>query len=58
MLAVATWVSISVSRPLKAEVKVAEYAIRENDFSQSVPEAGPAEVVRAGQCKKRDRSGE
>jgi methyl-accepting chemotaxis protein len=50
MLAVATWVSVSVSRPLKAEVKVAEYAIRERDFSQSVPEAGPAEVVRAGKA--------
>ncbi len=50
MLSVAAWVSASVSRPLKEEVRVAEYAIRENDFSRSVPEAGPAEVVRAGKA--------
>ncbi len=50
MLGVAAWVSISVSRPLKEEVMVAEHAIRENDFSRSVPEAGPAEVVRAGRA--------
>lgn len=50
MLGVAAWVSASVSRPLKEEVKVAEHAIRENDFSRSVPEAGPAEVVRAGKA--------
>ena len=50
MLGIATWVALSVSRPLKAEVRVAEYAIREHDFSQNVPEAGPAEVVRAGKA--------
>lgn len=50
MLAVASWVAISVSRPLKAEVNVAEYAVRERDFSKSVPEEGPAEVVRAGRA--------
>ena len=50
MIGVAAWVSASVSRPLKEEVKVAEHAIRENDFSRSVPEAGPAEVVRAGKA--------
>ena len=50
MLGVAAWVSVSVSRPLRDEVKVAEHAIKDNDFSQSVPEAGPAEVVRAGRA--------
>ena len=50
MLGVAAWVSVSVSRPLKESVQVAEHAIRENDFSRSVPEAGPAEVVRAGRA--------
>jgi methyl-accepting chemotaxis protein len=50
MVGVAFWVSKSVSRPLKAEARVAEHAIREHDFSQSVPEGGPVEVVRAGRA--------
>lgn len=50
MLGIAIWVSISVSRPLKAEITVAEFAIKENDFSQRVPEDGPLEVVRAGRA--------
>lgn len=50
MLGVAAWVSLSVSRPLKEEIRVAELAIRENDFSRSIPEGGPEEVVRAGRA--------
>ncbi|WP_319244570.1 methyl-accepting chemotaxis protein [uncultured Propionivibrio sp.] len=50
MLAVSAWVSISISRPLKDEIRVAEHAVKENDFSDSVPEMGPAEVVRAGKA--------
>ncbi len=42
------WVSTSVAAPLQAEVEVAEFAIRENNFSRDVPVGGPAEVVRAG----------
>ncbi len=50
MLAVALWVAASVSRPLEEEIRVAEHAIGENDFSRSIPENGPIEVVRAGRA--------
>ncbi len=42
------WISASIATPLRAEVEVAEHAIRHSDFTQDVPESGPAEVVRAG----------
>ncbi|MBM4180725.1 MAG: methyl-accepting chemotaxis protein [Betaproteobacteria bacterium] len=48
VIAVSVWVSASVARPLRAEVEVAEFATRENDFTRDVPESGPLEVVRAG----------
>jgi methyl-accepting chemotaxis protein len=41
-------VAASVSDPLRDEVRVAECAISENDFTHDVPERGPLEVVRAG----------
>jgi methyl-accepting chemotaxis protein len=40
----------SVSRPLREEVRVAELAIRDNDFTHDIPENGPTEVVRAGRA--------
>jgi len=43
-------ISRGVSRPLKGQMEVAEFAIRENDFTRDVPEAGPVEVVRAGRA--------
>jgi methyl-accepting chemotaxis protein len=43
-------ISAGVARPLRAEVDVAEFAVRESDFTRSVPESGPAEVVRAGRA--------
>lgn len=42
------WVSGSVAKPLHAEVEVAEFATRKNDFTRDVPESGPTEVIRAG----------
>jgi len=42
------WISAGVAQPLQAEVEVAEFAIRESDFTRDVPETGPAELVRAG----------
>jgi len=48
VIATLFWVSASVAKPLQAEVEVAEFAIRESDFTRDVPETGPAEVVRAG----------
>lgn len=42
------WISASVAKPLHAEVDVAEFAVRESDFTHNVPESGPSEVVRAG----------
>lgn len=49
LVAVASfWISASVAKPLQAEVDVAEFAIRESDFTHDVPETGPTEVIRAG----------
>lgn len=45
---VSLWVAAGVSNPLRDEVRVAEHAIADNDFTQDVPETGPVEVVRAG----------
>jgi methyl-accepting chemotaxis protein len=42
------WISASVAKPLHAEVDVAEFAVRECDFTHDVPETGPTEVMRAG----------
>jgi methyl-accepting chemotaxis protein len=42
------WISAGVAKPLQAEVEVAEFAIRESDFTRDVPETGPVELVRAG----------
>jgi methyl-accepting chemotaxis protein len=42
------WISAGVAKPLQAEVEVAEFAIRESDFTRDVPETGPAELIRAG----------
>jgi methyl-accepting chemotaxis protein len=42
------WISASVAKPLHAEVDVAEFAVRECDFTRDVPETGPTEVMRAG----------
>jgi len=43
-------ISLSVIVPLNAEVEIAEFAIRESDFTRDVPETGPTEVVRAGRA--------
>jgi methyl-accepting chemotaxis protein len=48
VLLVSLKISASVAGPLQAEVEVAEFAVRESDFTRDVPETGPAEVVRAG----------
>ena len=48
VVGVALWVAASVANPLRAQVDVTEFAVRESDFTRDVPEAGPAEVVRAG----------
>jgi len=42
------WISSSVANPLHAEVDVAEFAVRQSDFTHDVPETGPVEVMRAG----------
>ncbi len=47
-IVVSGWVARSVSSPLKTQVDVATYAITHDDFSQNVPETGPAEVMLAG----------
>ncbi|MDE2599993.1 MAG: methyl-accepting chemotaxis protein [Rhodocyclaceae bacterium] len=39
-----------IGKPLRDEVRVAEHAIAENDFTQDVPEGGPLEVQRAGRA--------
>src|SRR5690606_14031764 len=39
-----------ISKPLRDEVRVAEHAIAENDFTHDVPETGPLEVMRAGRA--------
>jgi methyl-accepting chemotaxis protein len=46
-------ISLSIISPLNAEVEVAEFAIRESDFTRDVPETGPAEIVRAGHAFNR-----
>ncbi|MDX9994637.1 MAG: methyl-accepting chemotaxis protein [Rhodocyclaceae bacterium] len=48
VLLVSLKISASVAGPLQAEVEVAEFAVRESDFTRDVPETGPAEVIRAG----------
>ena len=42
------WIAGGVANPLRAEVEIAEFAVREKDLTRDVPETGPAEVVRAG----------
>lgn len=44
------WVAAGVSNPLQAKVKVTANAIRDNDFSKDVPEAGPREVMQTGRA--------
>ncbi len=41
-------VAHGVSRPLENQVRVAEQAIANDDFTHDIPEIGPYEVVRAG----------
>ncbi|HWV17231.1 MAG TPA: methyl-accepting chemotaxis protein [Rhodocyclaceae bacterium] len=43
-------VAAGISTPLRDEVRVAEHAIAENDFTHDVPETGPLEVRRAGRA--------
>ena len=43
-------VASGISTPLRDEVRVAEHAIAENDFTHDVPETGPLEVMRAGRA--------
>jgi methyl-accepting chemotaxis protein len=50
VLFAARTISLSVITPLNAEVEIAEFAIRESDFTRDVPETGPTEVVRAGRA--------
>lgn len=47
---VALWVGRGVTRPLAQAVEVAEYAVKHNDFTRPVPEAGATEVIRTAQA--------
>jgi len=47
-IVVSAWVARSVSRPLKAVVDAAEYAISHDDFTRGIPEEGTQETARVG----------
>jgi len=49
-IAVSVWVARSVSRPLKAVVDAAEYAVAHDDFTRGIPEEGTQETARVGQA--------
>jgi len=49
-VAVSVWVARSVSRPLKAVVDAAEYAVAHDDFTRGIPEEGTQETARVGQA--------
>lgn len=49
-VAVSVWVAHSVSRPLKAVVDAAEYAVAHDDFTRGIPEEGTQETARVGQA--------
>jgi len=49
-VAVSVWAARSVSRPLKAVVDAAEYAVAHDDFTRGIPEEGTQETARVGQA--------
>jgi methyl-accepting chemotaxis protein len=49
-IAVSIWVARSVTRPLKAVVDAAEYAVANDDFTRGIPEEGTHETARVGQA--------
>ena len=49
-VAVSAWVARSVTHPLRDVVDAAEYAVKHDDFTRSIPEEGTQETARVGQA--------